>query len=59
MHDDRDLPAARHHEQRLADPRLLEVFERLVALETELADLLATSAEEHRQILRESQSTDE
>jgi hypothetical protein len=55
MHDYRDLPAARHHEEELADPRLVNVFERFVALETELADLLATSAEQDRQLLHESQ----
>ncbi len=59
MHDYRDLPAARHHEGELADPRLVEAFKRFVALEAELADLLATSAEQNRQLLQESQSTDE
>jgi hypothetical protein len=59
MHDYRDLPAARHHEEELADPRLVVAFKRFVALETELADLLATSAEQDRQLLQESQSTDE
>lgn len=52
MHDYRDLPAARHHDDELADSRLLEVFQRFVALETELADLLATSAEQDRQHLQ-------
>ena len=58
MHDYRDLPTARHHEEELADPRLVEAFQRFVALETELADLLATSAEQDR-LLQESQPTDE
>jgi hypothetical protein len=31
MRDYRNLPAARHHDQLLADPRLLEAFERFVA----------------------------
>lgn len=53
MHEYRDLPAARHHEEKLTDPRLLEAFERFVAVETELADVLATSAEQHRQLLQE------
>lgn len=53
MHDYRDLPAARHHEEAFADPRLLDVFQRFVALETELADLLATAAEQDRQLLAE------
>lgn len=48
----RDLPAAPHHEDRLADPRLLEAFERFVALESELAGLLATSAEQDAQLLQ-------
>ena len=47
-----------HHEEELADPSLLEAFKRFVALETELADLLATSAEEDRQLLEQSQPTD-
>ena len=59
MHDYRNLPAARHHEQRLEDPRLLDVFERFVALETELADLLATSAEQDKQVLRQSKPSHE
>ena len=58
MHDYRDLPAAGHHEKELADPRLLEVFERFVTLETELAEALADSAEHDRQLLRESGPTD-
>lgn len=59
MLDYRDLPAARHHEEELADPRLLDVFKRFVALETELADLLATSAEQDRKVLQESRPADE
>lgn len=37
-----------------ADPRLLDVFQRFVALETELADLLATASEQDRQLLQQS-----
>ena len=59
MHDYRDLPAARHHEKELADPRLLEAFERFVVLESELAEVLATTAEQDRQLLRESRPTEE
>ena len=58
MHDYRDLPAARHHENELADPRLLDAFERFVRLETELAEALADSAENDRQLLGESRPTD-
>ena len=47
----RDLPAARHHEEALADPALLDTFRRFVAVETELAALLARSAEEDAQLL--------
>lgn len=59
MHDYRDLPAARHHQEKLADPGLLEAFERFVALETELAHVLATSAGQDSQLLHESRATDE
>jgi hypothetical protein len=55
----RDLPAAPHHEEALADARLMEAFRRFVALETELADLLAASAEQGAQLLRQSRATDE
>lgn len=51
MREYRDLLPARHHEQALSDPRLLEVFRRFVEIETDLADLLAASAEEDRQLL--------
>jgi hypothetical protein len=59
MDEYRDLPVARHYEEELAHPRLLEAFRRFVALETELAELLAASAEQDRQLLEESLPADE
>lgn len=50
----RDLPAARHHEETLADPGLLEAFERFVAREKELVDLLAASVERDSEMLRQA-----
>jgi hypothetical protein len=55
----RDLPAAQHHDEALADARLLQVFERFVALEKELADLLATAVEEDGQLLQQFQTAHE
>lgn len=51
----RDLPAARHHEEALADPRLIEAFETLVALESELAAIVGESAENDARLLRQIQ----
>lgn len=59
MRDFRDLPAAQHHEETLADARLIQAFARFVALETELADLLATAVEQDRQLLQQSQTAHE
>lgn len=50
----RDLPAAQHHEEVFADARVIRAFERFVALEKELADLLATSGERDGQLLQQS-----
>lgn len=54
MHRYRDLPAAPHHETELGDPKLLRTFERFVALEAELGDMLSTSAEQDSQLLDQS-----
>jgi hypothetical protein len=48
----RDLPAAPHHEEELADPVLMEVFARFVGIETELAALLQTSVDHDQAMLR-------
>jgi len=52
MRSYRDLPAAPHHEEALADHGPMAAFERFVTLEHELAELLAASAEHDRQLLR-------
>lgn len=52
----RDLPAARHHEESLADPGLLEAFERFVAREQQLVDLLAASVERDGEMLRHARA---
>lgn len=51
----RDLPAARHHEDALGDPRLVEAFEVFVALERELAGMIGESAENDARLLRQIQ----
>jgi len=47
----RDLPPAHHHEEALTEPGILTAFERFVALELELADLLRASAERDQRAL--------
>lgn len=49
----RDLPAAPHHEEELADPVLMEVFAKFVEIETELAALLQASADQDQAMLRD------
>jgi hypothetical protein len=48
----RDLPAAPHHEEELADPVLMEVFAKFVDAETELATLLQKSADHDQAMLQ-------
>jgi hypothetical protein len=48
----RDLPAAPHHEEELADPVLTDVFAKFVEIETELATLLQESANQDQAMLR-------
>lgn len=50
----RDLPAAPHHEQELADPVMMEVFAKFVEVETELAALLQKPADQDQAMLRNS-----
>lgn len=52
----RDLPAAPHHEEALGEPKLLDMFERFVTLEGELAQLLSESAERDGQFLQQARS---
>jgi hypothetical protein len=47
----RDLPMGRHDMQALAAPEVAGAFERLVAVEAEVAALLATTLEQHRAML--------
>jgi hypothetical protein len=47
----RDLPMGRHDMAALTAPEVVGVFERLVAVEEELAALLATTVEQHRAML--------
>ena len=54
-----DLPAAHHHEETLADPRLMEAFAQFVALQTELAEMLRASADQDRQLLQPSTPANE
>lgn len=49
----RDLPAAPHHEEELADPALMEVFAQFVEVETELATFLMKSADQDQATLRD------
>lgn len=49
----RDLPAARHDELALADPKGVELFEQFVRAEEALERLLADRLEEDRQMLRD------
>lgn len=49
----RDLPAAPHHEEELADPVLMDVFARFVKIETELAAFLQESADQDQATLRD------
>jgi hypothetical protein len=49
----RDLPMGRHDEHALADPRLLEAFERFVKRQEELLSLLLSAHERDEQMLRE------
>lgn len=46
MREYEDLPPAGHHDEALADPRLVEKYERLLTLKRELAELLAGSVEQ-------------
>ena len=55
----RDLPPARHHEEALADPHLIQAFERFVAVEKKLAELLAAAAEQDGQMLQQAQTARE
>lgn len=55
----RHLPAARHHPAALAEPKLLDIFERFVVVEGELAQLLRESAEHDRRFLQEARSAAE
>jgi hypothetical protein len=48
-----DLPAARHDDLAMADPRGAEVFEQFVRSEEALLQLLTKRLEEDRQMLRE------
>lgn len=47
----RDLPMARHDERALANPKLVEAFERFVQLEEDLLARLNTALERDRQML--------
>jgi hypothetical protein len=49
----RDLPAAPHLEEELADPALMEVFAEFVEVETELAAFLMKSADQDQATLRD------
>lgn len=49
----RSLPAAPHHEEALGDPKLLDLSERFVRVEAELAQLLSDAAERDHQLLRQ------
>jgi hypothetical protein len=48
----RDLPAAPHHEEELADPVLMELFAKFVDIETELATVLQKSADHDQAMLQ-------
>lgn len=50
----RDLPAARHYEEALDEQKLLDMFERFVTLEAELAQLLSESAKRDGQFLQQA-----
>ena len=47
----RDLPMGRHDERALADPKVVEAFERLVKVEDELLSQLRAAVERDRQML--------
>lgn len=47
----RDLPAAGHHEAVLSGPIIREIFAKFVSIESELADLLRTSADRDQNLL--------
>lgn len=48
----RDLPMAPHHRDALADPTILHAFERYVAVQDQLVELLLGARERDRQMLR-------
>jgi hypothetical protein len=48
----RDLAAAGHDPEALSDPRILELFESFVTIESELAELIRGSADRDREALR-------
>jgi hypothetical protein len=47
----RDLPMGRHDERALADPKIVEAFERFVKVEDELLNQLRAAVERDRQML--------
>jgi len=51
MQSYRDLPMARHDESKLADPRLVEAFQRFVDIEEEVYELLRKSLDRDRSML--------
>ena len=55
----RDLPLAQHHEEALSDPKILEAFGRLVAVEADLANLLRISADRDQSLFREWEGSEE
>jgi hypothetical protein len=54
MAQNRDLPTARHNAEALSSPRVVEAFERFVAAEQEVANLLAEWLERDRAMLGEA-----
>jgi hypothetical protein len=52
----RDLPAARHDEEALSDPSILQVFDGMVRAEVDLANSLRASADRDQELLREARA---
>ena len=57
MAGSRTLPMAQHDPKALLDPRILVAFERFVALEKEIRDLLQTTTERDDQMLAHMRGT--
>ena len=47
----RDMPMARHHEEALADPKIVEALHKLISGEQQLIGLLQAQLEEYQHIL--------